>query len=121
MKDKKKRIGFSFAWNGLKEVLRTEKNFQLQFILFITVLLASIYFGLSSIEWALLLLTSGIVFIAEMFNSAIERIIDYIKPEIHPMAKLIKDIAASAVLVAAIISVIVGFIIFLPKIVKFFI
>lgn len=54
---------------------------------------------------------------AELFNSAVEQIIDYIKPEMHPKAKIIKDVAAGAVLVTAIIALIIGVIIFLPKII----
>lgn len=120
LKDKKKWIGLSFAWNGLKEVLRNEKNFQIQCIIFVVVVLMSIYLQLTFIEWAILLLTSSIVFITEMINSTVERIIDYMKPEIHPMAKSIKDIAASAVLVAAIMSIFVGLIILGPKLVLLF-
>ncbi|MGM8364615.1 diacylglycerol kinase [Virgibacillus sp. W0181] len=116
MNGKKKSIGFSFAWNGLKEVFKTERNFKIQTFFLFIVILASIILRLTLIEWAILLLASGAVLVTEIINSAIERMMDYIKPDIHPLVKIIKDIAASAVLVAALVAVCIGLLIFGPKI-----
>lgn len=69
------------------------------------------------IEWAIVTIVIGIVLISEIFNSVIEQTIDHVKPEIHPTAKIIKDMAAAGVLVAAMIAIIIGILIFLPKIV----
>lgn len=120
LKDKKRTIGFSYAWNGIKHVIRTERNFRIHLSAAFLVILAGIIFQLSQIEWAVILLVIGIVIILEMTNSAIEKLIDYLKPEIHPKAKIIKDISAGAVLISAITAATVGLIIFIPKIILLF-
>lgn len=115
MSGKKRRIGFSFAWNGLIEMAKTERNFQIHLIFAFLVILAGLFFHLTRMEWGMIVFVIGFVFVAEMTNSAIEKTIDYLKPDIHPAAKVIKDIAAGGVLVASIIAVIIGLIIFIPK------
>src|SRR5699024_12485109 len=72
-------------------------------------------FKLNRFEWMSILIVIGLVIHAELLNTAIEKLLDYTKPEIHPKAKIIKDMAAGAVLIASIIAAIVGIIIFLPK------
>ena len=119
LKDKKKAIGFSYAWNGMKHVLGTEKNFRIHLLAATLVIFFAFLFQLSQVEWGLIFLVIGFVLVSEMTNTAIEKLIDYLKPEIHPSAKIIKDIAAAAVLTSAIIAVIIGLIIFLPKIYNF--
>lgn len=119
MKDKRKKkkgIGLAFAINGLKEAFIREKNFRIHLAVAFFVLFISVYFRLTVIEWMFVLLMIHIVLITELINSLMERLIDYLKPEIHPEAKIIKDISAAIVLIAAITSVIIGFIIFIPKI-----
>ncbi|SEQ17902.1 undecaprenol kinase [Virgibacillus subterraneus] len=113
---RKKSIGFSHAWNGLKEVTKTERNFKIHLIATITVIIAGILIQLTLIEWAIIMLTIGLVLVAEATNAAVEKLIDYVKPDTHPLAKTIKDVAAGAVLLAALTALIVGMIIFLPKI-----
>lgn len=81
----------------------------------ILVVIASIYFQISAFEWLFVLVAVQVVIITELINSVIERVIDYVKPDIHPKAKVIKDMAASIVLIGAIFSVITGLVIFLPK------
>jgi len=115
LKDKKKFIGFSFAWNGLREAAKLEKNFRIHLIFTVIVIIAGFLFKLSLLEWALIILVIGFVLAAELINTVIEKMIDYMKPELHPTAKLIKDYAAGAVLTAAITAVLIGIIIFLPK------
>ena len=78
-------------------------------------LLAGVLLKLPSIEWIICILLFGIVLISELINTAIESTVDLVSPEINPLAKQAKDIAASAVFVSAIISVIVAGFIFLPK------
>lgn len=116
----KRSIGFSSAWYGLREVLKTEQNVKFQFITACFVVLAGIIFQLALIEWAIIILTIGFVIVSEIVNTAVERLMDYVKPEIHPLAGMIKDISAGAVLLSAIISVIVGLIIFLPELYELF-
>lgn len=115
---KKKGIGLKFALNGLKEVFLQEKNFRIHTFSAFLVLVFSFLFRLNSYEWLFILLAIQLVFVTELINSVIERIIDYIKPEIHPMAKVIKDMAAGTVLVSACFAVIIGLIVFLPKLSK---
>ncbi|WP_084268736.1 diacylglycerol kinase family protein [Oceanobacillus damuensis] len=115
LKDKRKGIGFSYAWNGIKEIAKTEHNFRIHLAATIATVLAGFVFRLSNVEWAIVTLAIGLVLMAEVTNSAIEKTIDYLKPEIHPSAKVIKDIAAGAVLISAVIAFIVGLLIFFPK------
>lgn len=116
LKDKKGYIGFSYAWNGLKLMVK-ERNFRIHLIATLLVTLAGVFLKLKVEEWAIIILVIGVVLISETFNSVVEKLIDYVKPEIHPTAKQIKDMSAGAVLLAAAIALIIGIIIFLPKIV----
>ncbi len=115
LKDKRRRIGFSYAWNGIKEIYKTEYNFRIHLIAAVLAIVAGFTFHLSNMEWAIIVLVIGLVLMAELINSVIEKMIDYLKPEIHPSAKIIKDVAAGVVLITAIIALIVGLLIFLPK------
>ncbi|WP_430785196.1 diacylglycerol kinase family protein [Virgibacillus flavescens] len=115
-KRKKKSIGFSFAMAGLIEVIKNERNFRLHLIAAVLACILGILVELSSIEWMIILLVIGIVLVAETTNSAIERLIDYLRPEMHPSAKIIKDIAAGAVLLSACLAFIIGCIVFIPKV-----
>ncbi|MFA1820445.1 diacylglycerol kinase family protein [Virgibacillus oceani] len=120
MKDKNRAIGFSFAWNGLREAAKLEKNFRIHLIFTVIVIIAAFVLELSRLEWALIILVIGFVLVAELINTVIEKTIDYMKPEIHPTAKLIKDYAAGAVLITAITAVLIGVIIFIPKLLILF-
>lgn len=115
-KRKKRGIGLEFALNGLKEAFLRERNFRIHVFVAIIVIGCCFYFKLAAVEWMFILIMIQTVLIAELVNSLMERMIDYIKPEYHIQAKIIKDIAAAVVLIAAIFSVIVGLIIFIPKI-----
>lgn len=119
MKDDKKRgIGLQYALNGIKEAFLQERNFRIHLMAALVVLIASVYFQLDVIEWIIILLVIKVVLITELINSVIERLIDYLKPEIHPKAKVIKDMAASVVLIGAMFASIIGVIIFLPKLIN---
>ncbi|MBY7143352.1 diacylglycerol kinase family protein [Virgibacillus sp. NKC19-3] len=120
MKGRKKPLGFSFAWNGIREVIRTERNFQIHLTVTLFVVIAGFFFRLSNIEWGILVLVIGLVLVTEMTNSVIEKMMDYIKPDMHPTARVIKDVAAGAVLMAALIAVIIGLLLFLPKLYMLF-
>ncbi len=119
LKDKKRVVGFRYAWAGLKTVVKKESNFQLHLAAMTIVVAAGFFFHLSLIEWAVILLTIGLVLITEMINSVIERVMDFIQPGYDERIKEIKDIAAGVVLVTALISVVVGILIFGPKIMQF--
>lgn len=114
-KSRKKSIGFSYAWNGLLEIAKSERNFRIHLIATVLVILIGVIVKLSLIEWMIVFLVIGMVLVAETTNTAIEKFIDYLKPDIHPAAKVIKDIAAGAVLIAVIMAFIIGCMVFIPK------
>lgn len=115
LKDKNRKIGFSFAVKGIIAVLKTERNFRVHLMFLLVVAACGFFFKISSFEWIAVVIVSGMVFTSEMLNTTIEKTIDYLRPEHHPMAAFIKDAAAGAVLIGAITAVIIGIIIFLPK------
>lgn len=116
MKDHKKHgIGIKYALNGLKEAFNRELNFRIHLIIALLVIIFSFMMKLTIFEWLFIILAIQMVLLAELINTIAERIIDYIKPDIHPKAKIIKDISAAVVLIAAIFSVIIGMLIFIPK------
>lgn len=115
MNGKKKGIGFIFAFQGFKHALLYERNFQLQVLSGLLVVIVSFALNLSPIEWAMIVLVIGSVLSLEIINSAVERLLDYVKPEIHPQAKIIKDMLASAVLIISFVALLIGLIILSPK------
>ena len=105
---------FGYAFNGILTALR-EQNMRIHFISAVTVIIVGLFTGLTISEWLIILLVITLVIGAEMINTAIESVVDLSSPEIHPLAKQAKDVAAGAVLVFALASVIIGLLIFLPK------
>ncbi|MEL6863829.1 MAG: diacylglycerol kinase family protein [Bacteroidota bacterium] len=111
---------FGYALNGIRLMFRSEANARIHLSVFVLVLLAAWFFELSAVEWALVLLSSALVFAAEAFNTALESLTDLVAPAPHPLAKKAKDVAAGAVLLTAIGASLVGGIIFLPKLLAYF-
>ena len=111
---------FKFAFNGLKVFLLEESNAKTHLALCLFTIAAGAYFEVSKIEWLSIFICSAIVFTAEALNSAIERLCDKIEPNKDDKIKIIKDIAAGAVLLSSIFSAIVGVIIFIPHIISLF-
>jgi len=112
----KKRIqSFGYAIKGIRYVFGTEVNMKIHIAISVLVIASGIFFAISLIEWMFCLLCIGLVVGAEMLNTAIENVVDLASPEQHPLAGKAKDIAAGAVLICAIISVIIGLLIFVPK------
>lgn len=122
MKEERKKIinSFKYAFEGIKSSLRTERNMKIHFSMMILVIVAGILLGISTYEWMICIILFGMVIGGELVNTAIEEVTDLVTTEINPKAKLAKDIAAGAVLIMAITSAIIGFIIFIPKIVLLF-
>lgn len=119
--DFKKQIrSFGYAWKGIRCVVGKEQNLSFHLIATICVVVAGCFFHITRMEWIAVLLCIGMVIGAEMFNSAVERIVDLVSPQRHPLAGQIKDIAAGAVLVCALTAMIVGLIIFVPYLTRFF-
>jgi diacylglycerol kinase (ATP) len=103
------------AFRGLHALFREQPNAWIHLIAALGVIIAGILCHLSAIEWGVIIFAIGLVFSAELFNSAIEELVNKVSPEFHPLAGKIKDLAAGAVLVAAITAAIIGLIVFLPK------
>jgi diacylglycerol kinase (ATP) len=108
---------FRYAWQGVVALFRTEHNAWVHGGLTIAALLLSFYLRISTIEWLVVILSILIVWVTEIINTAIEKAMDFISPEIHPQIKLVKDLAAAAVLVSAVATLLIGTIIFLPKLI----
>lgn len=115
MKDRRSIISFKNAFDGIVSAYKTEKHLRFHFLVTLFIVIIGFIFKLNRFEWMSILIVIGLVIQAELLNTAIEKLLDYTKPEIHPKAKIIKDMAAGAVLTASIIAAIVGIIIFLPK------
>ena len=105
---------FGYAVAGIVTASK-EQNLRFHLLSAIIVIIAGILTGLSLTEWMVLTIIMALVIGAELINTAIERVVDLSSPEIHPLAKDAKDIAAGAVLVFAVASVIIGLLVFLPK------
>ena len=99
---------FGFAFQGLAAAWRTEANFRIQVITLLVVILVLAVVRIEPIWWALVLLTSGAVLAAELFNTALEYLADHLHPETHPQIQIVKDCAAAAVLVTASAAAAVG-------------
>lgn len=110
-------LGRSFlhAMRGFADAFFGERNLKIHTAVACIVLLAGIFFRIDPVEWAVLFLTIGGMFAAELLNTAIERLVNLVQPDYHPLARQTKDIAAAACLFFAVVSVAVGVIIFLPK------
>ena len=108
--------GFVYAAQGLAEAIRTQFNIRFHFGATIVALGLSFYFSLSAVEWCFIILAIAIVWIAELLNTALEYITDFVSPEYNEIAGKVKDIAASSALVAALASAAIGLVVFIPKI-----
>ncbi|OAT85788.1 diacylglycerol kinase [Desulfotomaculum copahuensis] len=100
---------------GVAYALRTQANMRFHFLAAAVVLLAALALGVTAGEFALLFFAVFLVLTAEMFNTAVEKVVDLITSEYHPLARAAKDAAAGAVLLAALNSVIIGLLVFLPR------
>jgi len=108
-----------FAFHGVKQFFSRERNGKIQTVFGITAIVLGFTVSLSSFQWLLVLFCIGLVISLEMINSAIEKYCDLFTTDFHPRIKVIKDVAAGAVLVASLMSLVIGLIIFIPALVKF--
>jgi len=109
---------FGHAFRGLKVLLQSQHNARIHAVATILVLAAGLLLRISTLEWALIALAISCVWVAEALNTAIEFLVDRVSPEPHPLAGKAKDVAAGAVLVAAIGSAIVGLYVFGPHLLR---
>ena len=117
-----KRLKFSFtnAWNGLCYLYVSQENFRIHLIVSIVVFLLGIVLKINRLEWVILLLVVGSVWILEAINTVFERLFDLIENSYSQIVKVGKDVSAAAVLLSAIFSVLIGLVIFLPPIIQLF-
>lgn len=104
----------AFASEGLKYFFSTERNGRIQAFIGLAVIVSGLLVGLSRIDWCIILGCMALVIGLEMMNTALERVCEMLSTEFHPMIKIIKDVAAGAVLWVSVFSVIVGIMVFFP-------
>lgn len=109
--------GAKYALKGAFILIRTEASIQAQFSIAVILTCAGFYFNISNSEWMFQILTIGLIMSVEGINTAVEEIADFIHPDFHHKIGLIKDIAAGAVFIAALAGLIIGVIIYVPKII----
>lgn len=114
---KERGLSFKNAFEGLAYAIKTQKNAWIHSTISIFVIILSFLLQLSLQEWIPIIIVIGLVWMAELLNTVLETIVDIICPETHPLAKIAKDVGAAFVLVAAIISILVGGMIFVPKLI----
>ena len=108
-----------FALQGITQFFSRDRNGKIQMVIGITAIILGFTVSLTPFQWLLVLFCIGLVISLEMINSAIERFCDLVTTDFHPGIKIIKDVAAGAVLVASITSLVIGLIIFIPALVQF--
>ena len=108
---------FGYALEGLIYAFKYEQNMLVHIFATTLVVVLGLIVDLSSFEWLFVFLIIGLVIATELINTSIEAVVDLISPDEHPLAKIAKDTAAAAVMVFAIVSILIGIFIFLPKII----
>ncbi|MVM28784.1 diacylglycerol kinase family protein [Spirosoma sp. HMF4905] len=111
---------FRFAGQGILDLFRFENNAKVHLLIAGLVSMVGLYLQLSRTEWAIILMQIGLVWAAEAFNTAIEKLCDFVSPSRHPQIKAIKDMSSGAVLILAIIAVVVGLIILGGRLLELF-
>jgi diacylglycerol kinase len=109
---------FRNAFAGLAYALRTQRNAQVHLLVTVIVAGLGIWLGLSLDRWCLLILAMGMVWMAELSNTAIETAVDLVCPEYHPLAKIAKDVKAGAVLAASFAAILVGLLVLGPELLQ---
>lgn len=112
---KERGNSFTYAWDGIRAALRTEHNTWIHLGLTVVAVALGIILKISAGEFIALIIVMTMVWTAEIFNTALEKTMDFISKEKHPQIKLVKDLAAAAVLITALSALAVGAIIFIPK------
>lgn len=105
---------FVYAWHGVTYAVRTQRNARVHILLATIAILLGLVLHISPVEFAMVFIAITLVFIAEMFNTVAEACIDLVTHEYHPLARIAKDVAAGAVLLNAMLSVLIGALVFIP-------
>lgn len=107
-----------YARNGVKLIFRNERNFRIDIVIAVLVVIAGFFFKISHTDWIAISLVISMVFTAEVLNSAIEALCDTVSQDFKVNIKYAKDVSAGAVLISALVSIITGLIVFLPYIIE---
>jgi diacylglycerol kinase len=109
---------FKYAFNGLKVLIRDEHNSRIHLVIAILVIILGFIFKISMYEWIAVCFAIGFVITTEIINSALENLADFVSPDTNNIIKKVKDLSAAGVLISALTAVVIGLIIFLPKIIE---
>jgi diacylglycerol kinase (ATP) len=101
-----------YAWRGMRVVFAEERNMRVHGVIAVFVIALGFCYRITAAEWIAVLLCVGLVFVLEIINTAIENLVNLVQPQYDPLAGKVKDIAAASVLVAAIVAVVIGGVIF---------
>ena len=115
MSFRKRIASFRYAVLGLSDLFRTQPNARIHLLATALVVALGLYFHISRMEWVALSICISLVLVSEALNTALEYLTDLVSPEYHPLAGKVKDVAAAAVLLAALGAVVVGLLIFIPR------
>lgn len=110
---------FGYAFEGIFTGIRGERNMKIHCFAAVCVIVAGVLFHISVTEWCICLVLFGLILSLELVNTAIEAVVDLVTEDKKPLAKLAKDTAAGAVLIAAVMAAMAGLLIFVPKLVSF--
>ncbi len=116
----KLKKSFKYAFDGLKYVYRAEQNFRIQILVALLVIIFGFIFNIRVQEWIVVLMLIALILILEILNTVLETFIDILKPKIHHYVRIVKDLMAGMVLLASLIAIVVGILIFYPYINKLF-
>lgn len=117
---KKQLRSFGYAWKGVQSCIGKEQNLSFHLIASVVVIASGAFLGITRMEWIVIVGCIGIVIAAELVNTSIEKLVNLVSPQHHPLAGQVKDIAAGAVLVCAVAAAIIGLIIFIPYLTRYF-
>jgi len=109
---------FGYAFAGIAYIVRTQRNARIELAVGVLAIALAVWLGLSPLEWAVLAITIALVLALEWINTSLELAVSLASPERHPSAKAAKDVAAACVLLGAITSVVVGLLLFAPRLVS---
>lgn len=112
MRNRSLKKSFACALNGVAYVLATQRNMKIHTVAAVGVILLGVFLHLSRLEWGLLILTIAMVLVTEVINTALEKAIDLYTTQFHPLARIAKNVAAGAVLLAALTAIAMGILIF---------
>ncbi|MEL7123692.1 MAG: diacylglycerol kinase family protein [Bacteroidota bacterium] len=117
---KRRILSFKYAGEGVATLFKTQPNAVIHLVVLLIVVGFGWWLKISTMEWLILLLTFSMVLVAEALNTALEFLTDLVSPNYHELAKKTKDVAAGAVLIAVFFAIVIGILIFLPKIINLF-